>query len=233
MKHRLKIANRHVSAVGVGTGVVIAHVANKWIIKSEVPDSILVIVAVIIIVVTTELLRFLFDSCLLNWPPIRRLILGRYYVEGTWLDRMKKDNKMIAIGVTRIQADDQSIMISGGDESEDGATGRYNTELHSLGWPCVGYMYRYSRSDADNTASGLVEMQFEPRGGPPKRYSGDYLDPTDGRKISFEGWRIEDPDLLRELDDPVERKKAIRLFWERVDAAHKTPPEGDDAEVLS
>ncbi len=233
MLHRLEKASRYVSAVGVGVGVVIAHVAHKFVIEPEVSGSILVIVAGVIVVGTSELLRVFCDTWLLNLPWIRRRILGPYYVEGTWVDRMKKGGKVIATGVTKIEANDQSIIISGVDESEDRATGRYTTELHTLGWPCVGYMYRYSRSDTDSTASGLVEMQFEPGSGPPKRYSGDYLDPTDGRKISFEGWRIEDPDLLRELDDPVERKKAILFFWERVDVAHKTPPEGDVAEPLS
>ncbi|MCO6437311.1 MAG: hypothetical protein J5J06_09520 [Phycisphaerae bacterium] len=142
---------------------------------------------------------------------------------------MVKDDKVIGTGITRIQPDGQSVIISGEDDSEAGAMGRYTTELHTLGWPCVGYMYRYSRSDTDGTASGLVEMQFEPRSGPPRRYTGDYVDPTDGRKVTFEGWRIEDRDLLRRIDDPAERTEAMRLFWDRVDAARKAAVERDIA----
>ncbi len=214
MRNRFEKASRVVSVLGVAIGVIIAHRANAWLDAHQVSDPILIVVAGAIVVSASELLRFLFDHWLLDWSPLRRLVLGWHYVEGTWLDVMRKESAVLAIGITRIQADGQRIRIAGDDFDPNARfTGRYWTEILSIDWPRVRYLYHYHRSDASNPADpGFATIQFDERRGTPVRYKGDFFDRSDGKQIEFEGWRVQDRALLRKLDDPAQRAEAIRLF---------------------
>lgn len=218
MRNRFEKANRFVSAVGVGIGVVVAHRTNDWLAAQDVSNPVLIVVAIGIVVLTSELLRLFFDHWLLDWSPIRWLVLGWHYVEGTWLDVMWKENAVLAIGITRIHADGQKIRITGDDFDPNGQfTGRYWTEILSIDWPRVRYLYHYHRSDASSPADpGFATIQFDERRGRPVRYKGDFFDRSDGKQVAFEGWRVKDRELRRELDERVQRSKAIRSFCFRV-----------------
>jgi hypothetical protein len=156
-------------------------------------------------------LELTFDSSRI----LRRLFLGKQLIEGTWLDLLKRGTDPVGYGFSRLEYDGSSVRLGGEDFLLDGtAQGHYQADLVELEWPKIRYKYTYqSSADAGVSSQGYGEAQFIERDGPPTHYVGFFFDLVEGKRISFEGWRVTDRALLSELDDVAARRSAIVAYF--------------------
>ena len=110
---------------------------------------------------------------LFRFNSVRKLVLGKYYVEGTWL-QSEKDDQFQRMSVIDIQPDGKSFIFSGYSLNQDLEI-ESNTliEFSKFEWPFMTYKYRNSLSDgSDGLREGVGEIQFEMNRSAARRYNG-------------------------------------------------------------
>lgn len=145
---------------------------------------------------------------------IRKLILGKYYIEGTWLqaERGIAERRMSVID---IQPNGYRFIFSGyalNEELEIEA----NTliEFSRFEWPFMVYKYRNSLSDgSDGKREGVGEIQLEMNQASARRYNGflQYVRGTDRLKI--EGAKLTSQTEVRSLRRLDGRQRVFEKYW--------------------
>jgi hypothetical protein len=203
------------SALSVGIGVAIAQVFTDWILKKGLPPWFPLISALVVVITTFQLLQFTFDTIFEMSAGVRKLLLGREFVEGTWLDLLSHDGVPFAYGITRIVSTGASLRITGEDYDLDASsTGFYRIDMLMFEFPKIKYKYTYQKSDNPGLAQeGFGEIQFMERNGPPKKYAGFSFNLKDDRRVTFESWKVENKDIFVQLENPESEQKAILEFF--------------------
>ena len=146
---------------------------------------------------------------------VRKLILGKYYVEGTWL-QAEKDDDTQRMSVIDIQPQGKSFIFSGYALSEDLEI-ESNTliEFSKFEWPFMTYKYRNSLSDgADGRREGVGEIHFEMNRDSARRYNG-YLQYVRGaNRLKIEGSKLTSQSEVRRLRSLDGRQKIFGKYWE-------------------
>lgn len=212
---RLKKLSQLSSVVSIAVGVGIAKEFTDWIIKFNLPSWFPHVTAVIVVVITFQFLKFIFEAIFDMSVTMRRILLGHQFIEGTWLDIMSHNGKPISYGVTRIVSSGSSFRISGEDyDLNANNTGFYSLDMLVFEFPKIKYKYTYQRSDSLGLAQeGFGEFQFRERNGAPVKYAGFTFDLGEGKRITFEGWKVENKAVLSLLDKPASDKEAILSFF--------------------
>jgi len=139
---------------------------------------------------------------------VRKVILGKYYVEGTWL-QSEKDEGTQRMSVIDIQPQGKSFIFSGYALNEDLEI-ESNTliEFSKFEWPFMTYKYRNSLSDgADGRREGVGEIQFEMNRDSARRYNG-YLQYVRGAsRLKIEGSKLTSQSEVRRLRSLDGRQK--------------------------
>ena len=122
---------------------------------------------------------------------VRKILLGREFVEGTWLDLLSHGDTQIAYGVTRIVSSESSLRITGLDYDLNAEhTGYYSVDMLMFEFPKIKYKYTYQKSDNQGLAQeGFGEIQFTERNGPPSKYAGFSFNLMEGRRVTFASWK--------------------------------------------
>ena len=152
---------------------------------------------------------------LFRFNTVRKLVLGKYYVEGTWLQAEKSDGVQ-RMSVIDIQPDGKSFIFSGYALNEDLEI-ESNTliEFSKFEWPFMTYKYRNSLSDgADGRREGVGEIHFEMNRDSARRYNGylQYVRGSDRMKI--EGAKLTVQSEVRRLRSLDGRQKIFGKYWE-------------------
>ena len=146
---------------------------------------------------------------------IRRLVLGKYYVEGTWL-QAEKDDDTQRMSVIDIQPDGKNFIFSGYSLNQDLEI-ESNTliEFSKFEWPFMTYKYRNSLSDgADGLREGVGEIQFEMNRSSARRYNG-FLQYVRGmNRLKIEGSKLTSQSEVKRLRSLDGRQKIFRKYWE-------------------
>ncbi len=91
---RQKLIQDFEATIGLAVGVVISqntsHLITKWFTTGEIT----VLFAIVLITLCVYIMRFFIGSLFVQSRTVRRFLLGKQYVEGTWFDIMRKDNKV-------------------------------------------------------------------------------------------------------------------------------------------
>ena len=151
---------------------------------------------------------------LFRMTALRKLILGKYYIEGTWLqaERGVEERRMSVID---IQPNGYRFIFSGyalNEELEIEA----NTliEFSRFEWPFMVYKYRNSLSDgSDGKREGVGEIQLEMNQTSARRYNGflQYVRGTDRLKI--EGAKLTSQAEVRSLRRLDGRQRVFEKYW--------------------
>lgn len=149
----------------------------------------------------------------LNW--VRKAILGRYYIEGTWL-QSEKGTDASHIAVIDIQPKGKAFTFSGYalDENLD-VNSNVLLELSRFDWPFLTYKYRNSLSDgSDGQRDGVGEVQFEMNRDAARRYNGYSQYIKNDQRIRLEGTKLirnTDVKRLRTLEG---REEIVDKYWD-------------------
>ena len=203
------------SAVGVGIGVALSQVFTDWILKKSLPPWFPIVSALVVVTVTFQVLKFIFDAIFEMSENVRKILLGREFVEGTWLDLLSHGGIPFACGVTRIVSSGSFLRITGEDyDLESSSSGYYSVDMLVFEFPKIKYKYTYQKSDNQGLAQeGFGEIQFMERNGRPTKYAGFSFNLKEDRRVTFESWKVESKEILARLDDPESERNAIFEFF--------------------
>ena len=145
---------------------------------------------------------------------LRRLILGKYYIEGTWLqaERGAEERRMSVID---IQPDGYRFIFSGyalNEELEIEA----NTliEFSRFEWPFMVYKYRNSLSDgSDGKREGVGEIQLEMNQASARRYNGFLQYVRSAERLKIEGAKLTSQSEVRSLRRLDGRQRVFEKYW--------------------
>lgn len=152
---------------------------------------------------------------LFRFNSVRRLILGKYYFEGTWLQSEKGDGEN-RMSVIDIQPKGKGFIFSGYSLNAELEIER-NTliEFSDLDWPFMTYKYRNSLSDgADGRREGVGELQFEMNKASPRRYNGYAQFVRNSARLNIEGAKLTQNREVKNLRTLQGRRKVFQKYWE-------------------
>ncbi len=217
---RQKLIQNLEATIGAAVGVVLSQQTSHLITKLFHIQGAAITFAIIIVTASIIITKFLIGSLFVRSKTLRRILLGKQYVEGTWFDIMRINNKVAEIGFSRISYTHKDIQFWGEDyELEMDQCFPYRADMVQMNWPTLHYVYTANRSDTEEKGSkgyGELDFQKELRGCP-KKYSGKYFILRGTDKVSFEGVRINErkhKTLIRLLEEPATRKKALHQLLE-------------------
>lgn len=149
----------------------------------------------------------------LNW--VRKMILGRYYIEGTWL-QAEKGQGAAHIAVIDIQPNGKNFTFSGYalDENLD-VNSNVLLELAKFDWPFLTFKYRNSLSDgSDGQRDGVGEVQFEMNQASARRYNGfsQYIKSDERKRL--EGTKLTRATDVRRLRTLEGREEIVDHYWD-------------------
>jgi hypothetical protein len=149
----------------------------------------------------------------LNW--VRKVILGRYYVEGTWLQAEKGMGES-RIAVIDIQPDGKSFTFSGYALDENlNVNSNVLLELSRFDWPFLTYKYRNSLSDgADGQRDGIGEIQFEMNRSSARRYNGFSQYIKKEERVRLEGAKLVRNSEVKRLRTLDGREEIVDHYWD-------------------
>jgi len=151
---------------------------------------------------------------LFQLPLLRRMVLGRHFVEGTWLQAERGPSGSERLTVLNIRPAGAGYDLSGyslNQESE--IESNRMVEYTKLDGPVLFHAYRSLMPDgAGNQARGTSELMFEQRRGAPKAYSG-YGEPVGGRRYQIEGVKLTRWSERRRLRKLDLRADIVETYW--------------------
>ena len=152
---------------------------------------------------------------LFRFNAVRRMILGKYYFEGTWLQSEKGEGHA-RLSVIDIQPQGKGFIFSGYSLNEDLEI-ESNTliEFSKLEWPFMTYKYRNSLSDgADGKREGVGELQFEMNKASARRYNGYVQYVKNQARLKIEGAKLTSNGEVKQLRTLQGRQKVFSKYWD-------------------
>jgi hypothetical protein len=168
----------------------------------------------VLVVFWLSLTEAIFPS-LFRFNAVRRAILGKYYIEGTWLQAERGTSGGNRLAVIDIQPSGRSFIFSGYALNKDLEI-ESNTliEFSKFEWPFMTYKYRNSLSDgSDGQRDGLGEIQFEMNRTAATRYNGFAQFVKTARRIKIEGAKLTSNAEVKRLRKLESRKSVLEKYW--------------------
>ncbi len=228
MTRQEKIADLE-ATVGVAIGVVLSEQTSAWVGQWFSSRAVTVASAVAVVVASTVLARFIGSGLFVRSRALRRLLLGRQYVEGVWFDVMHKDGEVVEVGFSRIRYTASALRFSGEDyDLQLEKSSPYRADMIRLEWPTLRYVYSAARPDDESEkVRGYGYLTFdETRSGAPRKYTGKYFPLRHTEGILFYGIRLDEKKeaaCLARLDDPARVAPALRDLLSRLGPGPRAP----------
>jgi hypothetical protein len=203
------------------TNATVCAVASLFLsefLESKLGKGISLIITLILVVITFRILENLLDLSIDKFLWLRKLIFGKQFIEGHWVDIVTTDNnsKILYGGLIFIEFEKGKIVFSGTSFTPDGKQfGTFTTSSSDFS----NYKLKVSYSGITTEFStskvvGYGEFQFDRGSKCPTTYSGFYFEFSDKMIINVQARKIVDREELAKLTLPEERSKYTMQFIE-------------------
>lgn len=152
---------------------------------------------------------------LFRFNSVRRVVLGKYYFEGTWL-QSEKGTDHERLSVIDIQPNGKGFIFSGYSLNKDLEI-ESNTliEFSKMEWPFMTYKHRNSLSDGvDGKRDGVGELQFEMNRAASRRYNGFVQFVRSADRVRVEGAKMTSNKEVKSLRSLQGRRKVFSEYWD-------------------
>jgi hypothetical protein len=224
--NRLEKITSAIRAISFAIAIVGSEWATSWAKSQQIkapwlPPAVALVTVVIGYLGVEYILSLVFETQ--RW--LRGLLVGRQFIEGKWFVSFWVGDKLVAVGITDIEARRGSVCFTGEDYMTEeagggqtivmkGGKGHYITDLAELEWPRIKYKYSYFQSGEESAVEGYGEAQFVEERRRPNKYSGRFRELGSARVTYYEGWRITNNFLLKRLEkEPLTRRDEVRTFF--------------------
>lgn len=201
--NRLERFATFASVAGIATGVALTEAVRQSL--ERLPAGVDIAAVVGIVLVSAGLVREVFEQTVERSSRLRRIVLGRRYVEGSWIDFVTRDNLPPLVGITSIEPSGSSLRYGGTNFSAYGEyLGTFTTTTVAFQWPELRFTYgpALDATEMDLGASSLMigfgEIVFQSSQRLPSTYRGRCHDVEQGLHW-IEGQRITDEADLADL----------------------------------
>ncbi len=152
---------------------------------------------------------------LFRFNSVRKFVLGKYYIEGTWLQAEKGDG-VARMAVIDIQPSGKSFIFSGYALNQDlEIESNALIEFSKFEWPFMTYKYRNTLSDgADGQREGVGEIQFEMNSDSARRYNGYVQHVKNAIRLKIEGTKLTRGSEVRKLRSLQGREEVFGKYWD-------------------
>jgi hypothetical protein len=163
----------------------------------------------VVIGLTLTVVKELLAVRLLESSWLRRHLLGREYVEGTWVDVVFYSNSEPRVGIVHIGSRKSGLTYSGENlDSEGRFAGHFTADGLKVDFPRIVFHYTEDGGGENPLLTGVGVISFDRPQGPPGRYSGYCLDAVEKISHRLIGRRVDNPGDLRRLENPATRARA-------------------------
>lgn len=215
------------SVLSVALAVLAGDYARIWleniIVSGEgVRGKLLVLALVLCIVVVLSQISEIIIKRIINCSKtVRKVLLGRQYLEGTWIDKTQHMKDVVGYGIIEISSDSDSIYINGQSFSKDfRAKGAFTGHTNAIEWPEITFVQ--SGGNDSGSVQGFKSLHIlENNGGVPNHWTGTFSDQLDEDKegmgphlvlYSTEAWKVTDKNIINKLNSPEYREKTLKAL---------------------
>jgi len=151
---------------------------------------------------------------LFRFDTVRKLVLGRYYMEGTWLQAEKGDG-VRRMAVIDIQPSGNRFIFTGYALNKDlEIESNTRIEFSRFDWPFMVYKYRNSLSDGgDGLREGVGEIQFEMNRSAARRFNGFLQFVRNQQRLNIEGVKLTKGRAVKRLRSLEGRRAIMEKYW--------------------
>ena len=227
-----------ISALAVITGIAVAVAVALTSAGSfdGLPEAFVVITGIAIAAVVIALGKLLFEGSFLRIGPFRRLVLGRYDIEGSWFNVMRdEDGEPVGVGVSSIGFNRRGYFLEwslSGEEygladTEQGfeinlSRGfTFSDTMVGAKWPRLAFVYEATRADKaipDGVGYGYLDFSWH-REATARRAVGLSYGMGSEKPFEVTSFRLdapEDAEFVKQLDGPPGiAVKALGQLWDR------------------
>lgn len=150
--------------------------------KEAIVEYLIIVIYALVPFVIWAIIVYIILPLVMEKTFFRRLILGRRYIEGTWIQWADEPDSKRGLSILEIQPDRESFAVTGvhfviaGDHFDE--VGKpFNIELIKFEWPTLLYYYfttPIKRAGESPDAEGVGRLIFTSHGQPPTRFNGTY-----------------------------------------------------------
>lgn len=172
------------------------------------------IAALLTVCLSLMLTEALFPA-LFHWSVLRKMVLGRDYIEGTWLQAERGPSGSERLTVLHVRPSGFGYDLSGYSlNQENEIESNRMVAWSKLDGPVLNYAYRMLMPDAGgNQNQFFSELMFEQRRGAPKALAG-YGAPAGGtRRFQIEGVKLTKWSERRRLGKLEQRGEVVGKYW--------------------
>lgn len=210
---RYELLNKTIFSVGLAGSVTAATIVKTELEQLQFHPIAVIVLAFLLLNFLVGWLKDALAEVVAAIPSVRRRLLGRYFVEGTWLNQMTFPNGKRVYGVVRIEPERESLRYAGKNYNREGdLVGSFESKLLSIEWPKMKFtcdptppMQEYLK------VVGSVSLSFEERDDHPPKLFTAYCDAVgQGEGAQIQAWKIDDLQILNALSSPQRRQAVIR-----------------------
>jgi hypothetical protein len=223
---RLKRLTRAIHTISLTASVLVAELGASWVVEHFQDENdrydrhlLPLVVAVVIVIYASHTIQDLLEFLLESSTRLRRRLLGRQYIEGTWFVIFLVNEKPRSFGITRIELAGTSVQFSGEDflVGKEGR-GHYLTDFTLLDWPKLKYKYTYQVSDSREIShQGYGEAQFlGVDGSSPLEFEGFFFELIEGQRVTFIGRRVDSDQMKQVNDNPRARRATVENYFTQI-----------------
>jgi hypothetical protein len=152
---------------------------------------------------------------LFRFSSVRQMVLGKYFIEGTWLQAERGAPEGPRLSVIDIQPSGNGFIFSGyALNSSLEVESNTLIEFSRFDWPFMTYKYRNSLSDGgDGQREGVGEIQFEMNASAAVRYNGFAQFVKNGRRVKIDGAKLTKSREVRRLRTLDGRRDVLEKYW--------------------
>lgn len=144
---------------------------------------------------------------------LRRIVLGRHNIEGTWI-QIERGETFVRMAIIDFQPNKNAFILSGYSLNETlQVQAQFHATNNEISWPFMRFQFRNPLSNGDDGLSeGLGEIRFEMNRAAARRYNG-YLQPVGTTKrISIEAVKLTNPRDIRAIRTLEGRRRIIETY---------------------
>ncbi len=160
------------------------------------------------IIATQAFVALLLDTAFQRLWMVRRLVLGRWMVEGLWIEIVRFDGKPHSVGMVHINPYGYAIQISGVNYDLDGSLkNNWSADMVEINWPIIECKHSNQRlSGTLSRLEGYGELQFANTQCRPETYTGFFCHFTEDKRYTVEAIRAHKHDRKLESEpDGIQR----------------------------
>jgi hypothetical protein len=209
--NRYKSVSTFINTSALAMAVTIGNFVRQWLSTYDMPSWVVFVFSFAVLAIILPWFQTWLCQLLGAVPRLRKLLLGRQYVEGSWIDVVRFNDGRELFGIVRIEPDGNSLRYGGENyDRKANYCGNFASKMIEADFPVISFKYLDNPSMRETYSEGIAVLTFEEQDAArPVRYTGACVDYYHAEAEAIEAWKIETRGDLQRLADPSQRKAVV------------------------